>query len=67
MGRMYPRESTYKKRGSGRVLTTRYGYKNFEQVLYLSAKEVSNNKKHWWIYQYMMYHAPINWSKKKDG
>lgn len=63
---MYPRESTYRKEGSKRFLIDKYGKLQYGDIVQRSAEEVSNNKKCWWVYKYIINYRPINWAKRRD-
>ena len=56
----------HKKEGTKRVLIQKYGDIQFGKMVYRSAEDVSNDKKCWWVYQYMIHHQPINWAKRSD-
>ena len=62
---MYPRDTTYKKKGSRRFLTDRYGRGQYSQIAHRSAVEISDNMRCWWVYKWMMDYKPINWAKRR--
>ncbi len=57
--KMAPQVGTRRKQGTRRHLINIYGNVPYAEIQKRRALEVSNNKKCWWIYQFIMNWAPF--------
>lgn len=56
---MAPQVGTRRKKGTRRHLINTYGNVSYAEIQKRKALEVSDNKKYWWIYQFIMNWAPF--------